>query len=264
MSPVETPTTAMKTRSPDVKPHLTYLERHAGAASFLRRHRGFVLAEVLLLAMVMALNVIVRLHRGPLPGDVGIVLALQRWLLPHRTLSLLLEQVSSVTWPIPAIITLATVVVLLLLLRRRLDALLVAGMTGLGSGSSFLTSLIIQRPRPLGHGLHIMCCTGGYYSFPSGHVEYALTFFGLLLFLTYQTRRTAPWLWPVRLVLLAFIVLMGPSRMLEGQHWASDSLQGYLYGAIWLLLSIQVYRWAARRRPRLLAPGERTVTTHAP
>jgi undecaprenyl-diphosphatase len=196
-----------------------------------------------------------------LPGDVGSVLDLQRLLLPHKTLTLWLEQVSTVTWPIPALETIIASVALLLLLRRWLDALLVAALTALGSGSSFLTSLLIQRPRPTGHGIYVLWQIKDYWSFPSGHVEHALTFFGILLFLTYQIPRPAPWLrpvlWAVRLGLLAFIVLMAPSRLVEGQHWTSDVVQGYLYGAFWLILGIHAYRWAAQRWPRLLAAGER-------
>jgi membrane-associated phospholipid phosphatase len=69
------------------------------------------------------------------------------------------------------------------------------------------------------------------------------------------------WVWPLRLVLLAVIVLIGPSRMLEGEHWLSDVVAGYLYGAFWLILGLQVYGWAARRWPRLLAPGEQKRVT---
>lgn len=53
--------------------------------------------------------------------------------------------------------------------------------------------------------------------------------------------------------MIALIVLMGPSRMLEGEHWLSDVVEGLLYGAFWLLAGIHAYRWAWHRWPRL--PG---------
>src|SRR5439155_16789366 len=114
-------------------------------AAFLKQHRPCVVVEMLVLGVVLALSVIVALHPAPLPGDVDGVLAVQRLLLPHKTLTLWLEQFSTVTWPITALETILAVVVLLLLLRRWLDALLVALLTGLGSGSSYLTNLLIQR-----------------------------------------------------------------------------------------------------------------------
>jgi undecaprenyl-diphosphatase len=223
---------------------------------YLRRHPIFILVEVLLLLLALGLDVLVALHPGPLPGDVGSMLTVQHLLLPHKTLTLLINQTSELTWPLPATLTTIAVVGLFLALRRWLDALLLAVIPGVGSASSYLTTLLVQRPRPLGHGLYIQMMVKGFYSFPSGHVEHALVFFGLLVFLTYQVRRPGWWAWPLRLVLLAVIVVIGPSRMLEGEHWLSDVVAGYLYGAFWLVLGIQVYGWAARRWPRLLGSGE--------
>jgi membrane-associated phospholipid phosphatase len=83
-------------------------------------------------------------------------------------------------------------------------------------------------------------------------VEQALILFGFVLFLTFQVRRPyAPWLWPLRLLLLYLILAMGPSRIMEGEHWPSDVLGGLIYGFLWLLLGIHAYQWASRRWPRL-------------
>ena len=48
-------------------------------------------------------------------------------------------------------------------------------------------------------------------------------------------------LWPVRLFLLAEIVLMAPSRVLMGEHWPSDVMAGLLYGAFWLLVGVHAF-----------------------
>jgi membrane-associated phospholipid phosphatase len=77
-----------------------------------------------------------------------------------------------------------------------------------------------------------------------------VAFFGFVLFLTWRMRRPALPLWPVRAVLIALIVLMGPSRVLEGEHWPSDVLGGLLYGAFWLILGLHVYAWAGHRQLR--------------
>ncbi len=37
------------------------------------------------------------------------------------------------------------------------------------------------------------------------------------------------------------ILLMGYSRVYEGEHWLSDVLGGYLSGALWLALFIFLY-----------------------
>lgn len=220
-----------------------------------------------MLAAIVGLDVVAVEHPAPLPADAGSILAIQRFMLPHATLTQWLEQVSTITWPIPALETIIAVVVLLLLLRRWLDALIVGLFTALGSGSSYLTAELIRRPRPGGHGIHVLFQITNYWSFPSGHVEHALTFFGLLFFLSYQMGQPAPaWrplLWLVRLVLLGFIVLMAPSRLVEGQHWLSDVVAGYLYGAFWLILGVHVYGLAAAHWPRLLARDERKRVAYA-
>jgi len=45
------------------------------------------------------------------------------------------------------------------------------------------------------------------------------------------------------------IVLIGPSRVFLGAHWASDVVGGYLIGTIWLILLILAYRWALQSVP---------------
>ena len=39
------------------------------------------------------------------------------------------------------------------------------------------------------------------------------------------------------------ILLMGLSRIYQGQHWFSDVMGAYLLGSLWLALSIKFYRW---------------------
>ena len=207
---------------------------------------------MLALLAALALAVIVRRHPGPLPGDVGVTLALQHLLLPHHWLASLVDAVSAINWPVPSAIVVVGVVGLLVTLRRWLAAAVALLTSGLADASSYITNEIVRRPRPSDHGLHILHVIKTYYSFPSGHVIHAVAFFGFVLFLTWQTRRPAPLLWPVRAVLIALIVLMGPSRVLEGEHWPSDILGGLLYGAFWLILGLHVYS-AGRRQ----AAGDR-------
>jgi undecaprenyl-diphosphatase len=115
---------------------------------------------------------------------------------------------------------------------------------------------LVGRPRPLAPGLHVDG-QGGFPSFPSGHVEHALAFYGIVLFLTFQVRHPQLWLWVARIPLILFIVMLAPSRLVTGEHWPSDILAALTWGAIWLLLAIQVYRWAAPRWPRLVPTNER-------
>ena len=218
--------------------------------SFARRHAAFIGGELVALLAALALTVIVKRHPGPLPGDVELALALQHFLLPHHWLASLVDGVSTINWPVPSAIIMLGVVGLLVTLRWWLAAGTALLTSALADASSYLTNEIVRRPRPSDHGLHILRVIKNYYSFPSGHVIHAVAFFGFVLFLTWQTRCPAPLLWPVRAILIALIVLMGPSRVLEGEHWPSDVLGGLLYGVFWLLLGLHVYSWAKHRRRR--------------
>ena len=230
------------------QPHVTHPGQERTSRSFARRHAAFAGGELVVLLAALALAVIVRRHPGPLPGDVGVALALQRFLLPHQWLASLIDGVSAINWPVPSAIVMAGVVGLLVALRRWLAAGMALLTSALADASSYITNEIVRRPRPSDHDLHILRVIKNYYSFPSGHVIHAVAFFGFVLFLTWQTRRPAPLLWPVRAVLIALIVLMGPSRVLEGEHWPSDVLGGLLYGAFWLILGLHLYTWTRHGR----------------
>lgn len=243
--------------APPVRPVAAWSARADAWIRYLRQQRRWVLAAALLAFAALALDVLVWRHPAPLPADIGATLWLQHLVLPQRTLTLLLNQPSELTWPLPATLTTVAVVGLLLLLRRWLDALALTAIPAADSAVTYLTTLLVQRPRPMGFGVQVQLLVQGFYSYPSGHVAHAVTFFGLLAFLTYRVCRPGWWVWPLRVALVAVIVLMGPSRLLEGEHWLSDVVAGYLYGAFWLLVGIHAFDAVARRWPRLLAAGER-------
>lgn len=250
---------------PSLPPQVAMPEQHlatgvASHPSLSALHITYAVATFMALAGTFALTAAVAMHPGPLPGDVGFTVWWQHVILPHAWLTRLLEIDSTLNWPQPAAIIVATTVALFVVLARWLDALLALATVGAADATNFTVNQIIQRPRPLGFGVFVDRYISGVYSFPSGHVEHAVAFFGIVLFLTFQVRRTGMRatvaLWIVRAALILGIVLMGPSRVLMGEHWPSDCLAGLLWGGFWLLIAILVYRWMARRWPWLLGIAE--------
>ncbi|HZU11855.1 MAG TPA: phosphatase PAP2 family protein [Chloroflexota bacterium] len=233
---------------------VTVTSRHQGPALFV-----FLGLEIVLLALLAALSMIVRGHPGPLPGDVGMEVDVQHALLHKGLLTAGLEGISTLNWPTPSVITLALIIGIFLLLRRWLDAIVIPIAAAAESVSTYLLSAWDHRPRPWGYGVHPLQHITSSYSFPSGHVAYATAVFGLFLFLTFQVRRAVhpALVWAIRIVLIALIVLMPLSRIVEGEHWPSDTLGGALDGAFWLVLFAHLYLWARARWPRLLARDER-------
>jgi undecaprenyl-diphosphatase len=210
----------------------------------------------LLVVAILLLSVAVHATRTALPGDLGVATAVQR-LLPDGWLSHPLELLSVIGWPQYQTAALVALVGLLLVLRRRFGALVLLLACGCADGTSFVLNRLIQRPRPQAPGLVVDRHITNYFSFPSGHVVHFTVLCGLLLYLTFHPRATAPWWWPVRVLLLAWPLLMGLSRILTGEHWPSDVLGGYLVGLFWLVVSTQIYPWAAARWSQLLGRGDR-------
>jgi undecaprenyl-diphosphatase len=210
-----------------------------------------LLAEALLLALVVLLAVVVHAHKGPLPGDVAGSLTVQHLFWGRGAVTMGIDDVSNLSWPVPAAITVAAVTALLLLLRQWLAALIAPLVVGAADGSNYLISQAVQRTRPSGHGLHVAAHIKNFYSFPSGHVLYAVVFFGFLIFLTLRARRRLRWLLAGTGVLVVLVLLMPISRLLQGEHWPSDVLAGALWGLFWLLAGLQIYRWLWDRAPAL-------------
>jgi membrane-associated phospholipid phosphatase len=221
---------------------------------------GIIAAELALLIATVVMVVIVKAHPGPLPGDAGLTVWWQHLVRPRPLPRAVLDDISAVNWPIPAAITIAVFAVVFALLRRWLAVLVLLAME-LADLTNFIINEFVRRPRPAGYGVFVDRHITTNYSFPSGHVEHALAILGIVVFLSFQVRRPAPWLnvglWVVRIGLLAMIVLMSPSRVMQGEHWPSDGLAGLFWGGLWLLIGIQIYTWAAQRWPRLVPLNER-------
>jgi membrane-associated phospholipid phosphatase len=116
-------------------------------------------------------------------------------------------------------------------------------------GVGTLVKLVVYRPRPSVDLVHVFSKLPSS-GFPSGHVLVFTAFGGFLGFLVYTLLKPS---WGRTTLLVTFallIVLMGLSRIYQGQHWFSDVMGAYLLGSLWLALTIKVYRWG---KPRFFA-----------
>ena len=85
------------------------------------------------------------------------------------------------------------------------------------------------------------------YSFPSGHVLFFIVFFGFIAYLAWlhQTGFTRI---SVMAICCALILLIGPSRVYLGAHWASDVMGSYIIGVLWLFVLILGYQMVLHKR----------------
>lgn len=97
----------------------------------------------------------------------------------------------------------------------------------------------IMRERPPQAG-RLIAETG--YSFPSGHAMLAATFYGFILFLIWQTKKSRAYKMAGTVICLALIALVAVSRIYLGVHYATDVVGGFLAGIIYLIIYTSVAR----------------------
>jgi membrane-associated phospholipid phosphatase len=109
-----------------------------------------------------------------------------------------------------------------------------------------LVKLVVYRPRPSADLIHVFAQLPSS-GFPSGHTLEFTCLGGFLAFVAYTLLKPSV----LRVVILsslgALVLLMGLSRIYQGQHWFSDVCGAYLFGSLWLIGTIRLYRWGKPR-----------------
>ena len=171
--------------------------------------------------------------------DLEVTLRVQRYKSP-----LLARLMAATSWPgfppqsrlIPP-----AIVGMWLILGRRTAAVsqaLAWGAALLSTGLKGMTG----RPRPLPPAVEVVVAPLGGTSFPSGHVLTYVAFYGFTAHLISIEVQD-----PVLRVtaisgLVGLVVLVGPSRVVEGHHWATDVAASYLVGLAYLLILVRLHR----------------------
>jgi undecaprenyl-diphosphatase len=180
-------------------------------------------------------------HSGGLPGDNDFSAWVQGISLPFFGEAM--EAVSYLGDTMPSVVTVAAVALVLLLLRRRLESLFLIMLAIVGGLLTQAAKILVDRPRPGGD------IAGGGFSFPSGHVTYAMVMGGFLFFLSPRLLRNRVASRVLRALMAAFVLLIGLSRAYLGVHWPSDVLGGYLLGGLVLTAGVHLYSRVKRPRP---------------
>jgi YihY family inner membrane protein len=232
-----------------------------------RRNAALTLWIIGLIALVVA-SVIVRSHPGPWPFDLQTTINLQQLQLPPWVITPIVWA-SFVNNPYPTAVNYIAWFVGLSLIgvvawrkgKSPIPWFVTAIFLSIGiavmDGLDGIIGFIANRPRPASPLMHIYMPEPGIASFPSGHVESVVVYYGFLLYLSLSKPISR---WRFRWVLIPFqvyaalnILSIGYSRVYEGSHWLTDALGGYFAGAVWLVLLIVLYRWTLDRMTRWYA-----------
>lgn len=212
--------------------------------SLRRRGHAVWVVHLALLAIFSALAGVAHHLRADGP-DVWVTDHLQ-----HLTaLDGLLTAVSWIGYSPHDLIVFGGIILIVFALRFRMDAICLLGAVLGAAALDGLVKALVARPRP-DHAVHVLQHVGGY-SFPSGHVMSYTAFFGFLAYAAWVRLRPTPVRALVIAVCLALIILVGPSRVYLGAHWASDVIGAYLLAAIWLSVILRLYvAWLDRLSAR--------------
>ncbi|GAC1300079.1 MAG: hypothetical protein NVSMB27_40420 [Ktedonobacteraceae bacterium] len=219
---------------------------------------------------------VVHFHPRPYPFDLSTTQTVQNLGTPSWLLAMI-NFPSVLNDPIPSAVALSMWVVGMLLISlvrrvRRLPALtwvmaavflLLTVMSS--AGLNVVLNEMVARPRPDPRADHIHLYTQlvPFPTYPSGHTEHDVAYYGFLLYLSF-TKPVREWryhwvLLPFQLYAVYDILAIGYSRIYEGDHWLTDVLGGYLEGVLYLFFFIFLYRWItdrlARRREQKAAKG---------
>jgi membrane-associated phospholipid phosphatase len=224
-------TTTEGTEQAAVRTSETQKRRRKVAGCFLQ-----VLALQLTLFGLLAW--FVRVH-PILPLDIAITRSFQQNQAPWLRFTMIAISYPGNSLLLPALILLTVVV--FWVVGDRLEAVFVGGLSTVSLLLNLLLKFQVSRPRPTSNLVNVIQAAVGY-SFPSGHVMAYIAYWGLLFAFGVILFEGRHW-WRTALLITsaAFVILIGPSRVYLGDHWASDVLGAYLIGEALLGLAVGVY-----------------------
>ena len=220
------------------------------ARAHARRHRrawAFELAVALLTLAAGGLTLL-----AVLVPYFAVDLTVERAIQAPRApwLDTLATAVSWLGFPPQSDVVFGAIILALFLSGRRWQA---AGALFAAAGSAglwFLVAPLVHRARPDPELVRVAMRIP-YGSFPSGHVLNFTATCGFLAFLAWHARRPA-----VSVLCLLPPLAIALSRLYLGEHWPSDVLGGFLFGGLWLALTVRLYRWVSHRRQLHGSPVE--------
>jgi undecaprenyl-diphosphatase len=207
------------------------------------QYRPTVILMIVLTAIAVPLSLLAA-GDSTLPWDVAVTNRLQQ-----VNSSGVEKAVNALNWYgrfAPVAVTSLIISIVLMAKRRYREAGFVLAVFLLSRSANGILKLAIGSPRPDGDLVRGSGQASGY-GFPSGHAMSTLIFIGALIYLLYlnDTRNS------LRVVALIagfiFALGMGFSRIYVGAHWPSDVVGAYLWGGIFLVAIIAVYRWLRAR-----------------
>lgn len=205
-----------------------------------RRRIALILLGVYALQLTLFAVLAWWVHYHPILAiDVAITREFQENPAPWLKIIMIVVSYPGSTFILLALILLTAIIFWVVDLR--LEALFVIGLSAVSEGLNVLLKILVARPRPTRHLVEVFQAATGQ-SFPSGHVMAYLAYWGLLFSFGIILFNGKSW-WRILLLVVSalFVVLIAPSRIYLGDHWATDVLGSYLIGGVLLGIALWLY-----------------------
>ena len=138
------------------------------------------------------------------------------------------------------VLGIALLISLFSILHKRYADIVGIWTSVLGSGGAILfLKYVIQRPRP--EWWYQAYPEGPYFSFPSAHAGLSMALYGFCIYLLLQSASSRLRRWIIML-LPVLIFLVGFSRLYLGVHYLTDVIAGFIVGAIFVWIGIDLRR----------------------
>ena len=247
------PTEALQEYTQDVIEEVHQEVEAARVPSYLTMRRGRILLFLYTLQLALFGALAWWVHYNPILAiDVIITREFQENQSPWLKYTMLaISYPGNVLLISVGLVLLAAVI--LWIVHLRLEAIMLVRLSAISALLNALLKIIVERPRPTAGLVDIIQAANGL-SFPSGHVMAYIAFWGFLFSLCVILFKGLEW-WRICLMIISalFVILVGPSRIYLGDHWASDVLGSYLIGgallevALWLYLTLRERGVLARK-----------------
>ena len=145
----------------------------------------------------------------------------------------IVKVITNITSPLVVIIT--AFILIIFIKNKKIKISLAINLIGITIINNLL-KVIIARPRP---DINRLVDETGY-SFPSGHSITSMVFYGYLIYLIYKYVDNRKVKIPLMIFLVLLIPVIGLSRIYLGVHYTSDVVGGFLLGAVYLILFINI------------------------
>lgn len=120
--------------------------------------------------------------------------------------------------------------------KQRQNALILLSSVGGAAVANFVLKLLFHRNRP---SLWHLLITETGYSFPSGHAMLSSALVLSIIFIIWKTRLR----WPVLIIGIILVGLIGLSRVYLGVHYPTDVIAGWSVSLVWVIIVLISIRY---------------------